>query len=270
MKVGFQITLLVAVCIAVGIGLGMIINAPTILQDDVSNPLATLIAAFVGAWAAFRLQHQKELDDQRRARIAAGNRALFTLLQQANTLKLFQRDFIDPNRDHPGRHLQMQPVLPYEDTLHFEVNQLDFLATPKHQQVLFDLVLEESRYREAIKSINTRSTLHLEQIQPKLSAAGIVHGQEYTGEQYHRDLGDFLYQHLRSTTDAVVFHVDTTVASLVAMKNRLRVALLELYPKERFIDFELLTVAPNSRFQPTGRPPAVESGLSAAQATTLP
>lgn len=255
MKASVSLIPAAAFCLAVGFGIGLLVNAQSISLDDLSNPLATLVAAFVGAWAAFRLQHDKELEDQRRSQIAAANRALFTLLQQANTLKLFQRDFIDPDRAHPGRHLQMLPVLPYEDNLRYDVKDLDFLATPKHQQVLFDLVLEESRYREAIKAINTRSALHLNEIQPKLSAAGAIQGQEYTGEQYHHALGDFLYNHLQKATDAVVFHVDTTVESLMAIKDRLRMVLIEFFPGERFVDFELLKVAPNNRFQPTGQPP---------------
>lgn len=216
---------------------------------DIINPFATLVAAFAGSWAAFKLEQFQKNRQDTEANIAAGNRALMILLQQANTLKLFQFDFIELFRDSPGRHIQIQPALPYqEDSLTFDIRSLEFLLSPKHQQVLLDLVLEENRYREAIKAINTRSRHHFEVVQPKLASAGIRDGGAYTGEQYRTAIGDHDYIHLQRLTDAVVLHVDRTVESLVAMKNRLREALLQRYPQGKFIDFELLKDAPKSIF----------------------
>jgi hypothetical protein len=209
--------------------------------SDLTNALATLIAAFVGAWSAFQLQARDKSEEQRRQRIAAGNRALFTLLQQANTLKLFQMDQVDPVRNSPGRLIEMRPLLPYDlGNLSFDLKELDFLANPKYQQVLFELSIEEARFKETLKTINMRSRLHSEYIQPALARAGIESGRTYDGEIFKRALGDYLYTSLESLTDAVVFHVDRTVASLVAMKKKLREVLIEYFPKERFIDFELL------------------------------
>lgn len=216
---------------------------------DIVNPLATLVAAFAGSWAAFKFQQFQKNKEDTENKIAAGNRALMTLLQQANTLKLFQSDFIEPYRNSPGRHIQIQPVLPFqEDTLVFDVRSLEFLFTPEYQQVLMDLVLEENRYREAIKSINTRSRHHFEVVQPKLARAGVREGGEYTGEQFKAALGDHDYVHLKRLTDAIVLHVDRTVDSLVSMKGRLRAALLKQFPKGKFVDFELIKDAPKSIF----------------------
>lgn len=216
---------------------------------DVVNPLATLVAAFAGSWAAFKLQQFQKNKEDTEAKIAAGNRALMVLLQQAITLKLFQTDFIEPYRNSPGRHIQIQPALPFqEDSLAFDVRSLEFLSTPEYQQVLVDLILEENRYREAIKSINTRSRHHFEVVQPKLARAGVKEGEEYTGEQFRSALGDHDYVHLQRLTDAIVLHVDRTVESLVAMKGRLREALSKEFPKGKFVDFELLKNAPRSIF----------------------
>ena len=216
---------------------------------DIVNPLATLVAVFAGSWAAFKFQQFQQNKENTENKIAAGNRALMTLLQQANTLKLFQSDFIEPYRNSPGRHIQIQPSLPFqEDSLVFNVRSLEFLFTPEYQQVLMDLILEENRYREAIKSINTRSRHHFEVVQPKLALAGVKEGGEYTGEQFKAALGDHDYVHLKRLTDAIVIHVDRTVDSLVTMKGRLRAALLKQFPKGRFVDFELMKDAPKSIF----------------------
>jgi hypothetical protein len=217
--------------------------------SDIVNPLATLIAAFMGAWAAFRLQTIQKRGDEIRTNIAAGNRALSTLMQQANTLKLFQIDFIAPFRNDPGRHIAIRPSLPYqEDALPFDHRSLDFLSRPAQQQTLFELSIEENRFREAIKAINVRSRHHFEVVQPMLSAAGLQEGAEYTEEQFRTAIGELHYIHLKRLTDAVVMHVDRTVESLCATKGRLRKILAEQYPKGQFIDFELLDEPPPTIF----------------------
>ena len=111
-----------------------------------------------------------------------------------------------------------------------------------------NLILEENRYREVIKAINTRSRHHFEVVQPKLARAGLREGSAYTREQCISALGELDYIHLERLTEAVILHVDRTVESLVAMKNQLRETLLQRYPKGKFFDFELLKDAPKSIF----------------------
>lgn len=220
-----------------------------IAVGDIVNPVATLIAAFAGAWFAFTYQNRQKAKDEVRQNISAGNRALVTLFQQANSLKLYQVDMIQPHRESPGRHIQVQPTLPFqEDSLSFDVKSLDFLLSRDTVQVLLDLILEEARYREAIKAINARSQHHFAIVQPKLQSAGIVEGGEYSGQDFRNALGDLDYMHLKRLTDAVVLHVDRTIESLVSAKDRLRGALVGKYPEGKFINFELLNEPPKSIF----------------------
>lgn len=89
---------------------------------DIIDALATLIAAFAGAWFAFLYQNRQKQSEERKENISAGNRALATLLQQTNTLKIYQKDIIDPCRDDPGIHIAIKPTLPYrEDALAFDI-----------------------------------------------------------------------------------------------------------------------------------------------------
>lgn len=214
---------------------------------DIVNPVATLIAAFAGAWFAFTYQNRQKSDDEVRQNISAGNRALVTILQQANSLKLYQVDIIEPHRGSTGRHIQMRPTLPFqEDSLSFDVKSLDFLLSPETVQIMLDLILEEARYREAINAINVRSQHHFGVVQPKLASAGVVEGSEYSDQDFRNALGELDYLHLMRLTDAVVLHVDRTIESLVSVKERLRTALIRKYPKGTFVNFELLSEPPKS------------------------
>jgi hypothetical protein len=206
---------------------------------DWINPAATLAASFGGAWAAFRLQSVEKARDIRRTNIAAANRTLMTMMQQANTLKLYQKDHIDPHRLHPGRHFAIRAILPYElDTLLFDFKSLDFLDSPKEQQLIFELSVEERRYVESLKAINARSNLLLAEVDPKLASAGFRDGGTYGSDDLMEVLGQPLCNKLKRLTDDVVYHVDRTNESLVTMKDKFLGAAKARYPKAKFVNFE--------------------------------
>jgi len=209
-------------------------------MGDILNPISTLAAAFMGSWAAFRLQLFDRKGEERKLNVAAGNRALIALLQQVNTLKLFQDDSIEPFRRSPIRAILMRPVMPYsEEKMGFDIKELNFLVTPENQQVLLDLILEERRFRECIQVINTRSRFHHEIIQPGLEKAGVREGRNYSGEQLVAAVGEVDYLKISRLTDDTVHQVDKTVESHIKTKNHLLMALTKSYPGEKFIDFDL-------------------------------
>jgi hypothetical protein len=220
--------------------------------------VATLLAAFFGAWFAYRLQDKAKVRKERETNISAANRALFTVFQQVNSLKMLQRDMIDPVRNHPGKFIAMQPVL-YEqhEELQFDFSSLGFLLNTKHKQIVLDLFIEQQRFRAAIKAINYRSALHTHQIQPALELARIQEGVDYQAEEFAQALGPRLYKTLQRATDQIVYHVDRTVGSLDEVKGNMIKAFKELYPEVEFLNFELLEGPANERLQGDGlQPPA--------------
>jgi hypothetical protein len=203
--------------------------------------VATLLAAFFGAWFAFRLQDKAKVREARASNISAANRALFTIFQQVNSLKVFQMDMIDPVRNHPGKFIAMQPFLNEQhENLQFDFPSLGFLLSTKHKQIVLDLFIEQQRFRVAINAINYRSELHIHQVQPILERAGIQEGVDYTTEQLAKVLGPRLYKTLQRSTDQVVYHVDRTIGSLDNVKEKMIKAFKELYSEGDFLNFELL------------------------------
>lgn len=205
---------------------------------DWINPIATLIASFGGAWAAFKLQSSEKSSDTRRANIAAANQALFVMMQQANTLRLYQHDHINPHREHPGRHLAIQASLPYEiDSLRFDFGSLNFLDQPGEQQLLFDMSIEERRYIESVRAINARSEIILNEVQPRMSSAGFLDGGSYGKSDLMSALGQPLYNKLERLTTDMIWHVDRTSDSIVSMKEKLLTVVRKRYPGVKFVDF---------------------------------
>jgi hypothetical protein len=205
---------------------------------DWLNPVATLIASFGGAWAAFKLQASERTSEVRRKNVAAANQALFVMMRQANTLRLYQHDHINPHRSHPGRHLAIQATLPHEtESLKFDFSSLDFLDQPKEQQLLFDLSIEERRYVEAIRAINARSEIILNQVHPRASAAGLLDGSSYGKSEMLSAIGQPLYNMLERLTTDMIWHVDRTSDSIVATKDKLLSVVRARYPDVKFVDF---------------------------------
>jgi hypothetical protein len=205
------------------------------------SAIATLLAAFFGAWFAYRLQDRANVRKERTLNVSAANQALFTVFQQVNSLKVFQLDMIDPVRKHPGKFIAMQPILrdKYED-IHLNFPSLGFLLNSKHKQIVLDLFIEQQRFREAIKAINYRSALHIKQVQPALERAEIKEGVDYTKEELAKVLGPRLFKLMQRATEQVISNVDRTVCSLDSVKEKMIKAFKELYPEGDFLNFELL------------------------------
>ena len=210
-----------------------------ILFKDFLPAIATLLAAFLGAWFAFILENRKKERELEDKNIAAGNRALFVLIRQLNVLLVFQKQAIEPVRNHPGIFIAMEPLLPRTyDSLKFDVDSLSFLLETDYRQVLMEIMIEELSFQETIRAINERSRIHFTQVQPLMEKAGIIEGGEYKNSDFERILGNRLYLHLRRLTDAVVDHVDKTVISLRKMSEELRNVLRKLYPDAKFIQLK--------------------------------
>ena len=206
---------------------------------DYLPALTTLLAAFLGAGYAFKLQNNKIARDQVKEHVAAGNKAIFMLLRQYNELSVIQRQFIDPIRDHPFKFILMRAIISHSvDHFRFNENELSFLLQTKHRQLLTLLFIEESSFHTTIATLNDRTKKHMEEVQPSLEAAGFIDGEEVTMEAYKEALGDRLFTYLQGATDNVINNVDLGVNALHEMGQKLNEALVELYPDEEFIAFK--------------------------------
>ncbi|MDO8721674.1 MAG: hypothetical protein Q7J31_05540, partial [Syntrophales bacterium] len=110
------------------------------IARDVAPSITTLLAAFLGAWFAYKLADNSKKREMRNININAANKALFNTFQLLNHTRLYQKDMIDPFRGNPGIFIMMRPTLPEkQDDSAYDFNSLTFLLGTKHKQILFDL-----------------------------------------------------------------------------------------------------------------------------------
>lgn len=207
--------------------------------------LATLVAAFFGAFFAYIYQNKLHKDQEVNEQYAAANKAMFNMFQMLNSIRLIQKDFLDPVRGQSGAMIEMMALMPENpEDYGFDFNGLSFLLNTNHRQLLLDLHIEQQTFREAIKALNYRSALHKNIVQPQLSRANFKNGEVYSGEYFKAALGEHLFLDLKNATDIVFISVDKSVKTLQVVKEKMVKVFKELFPGKKILNIELLEEKP--------------------------
>jgi len=203
---------------------------------DIVAILATLVASFAGAWAAFLLESQRRHREQADRNVGAGSRALYTIFNLWNTLEQFRKEVLEPYRNRPDAWLNMaaHPAMSVGEQ-RFSAGDLQFLLQSPHAQVYAGLFLEEQRFDLAISLIRERSELILNQAFPRMAAAGFGVGRQFPQEAVEQALGIDLTHKLKAITAALYTNVDEDLASLRSRHDELRSAMKQLYPRRKVL-----------------------------------
>ena len=227
-----------------GVGAGWLIQGRhwDIFLTSYIPALATLLAAFFGAKYDFLFQNDKELKTEKSNNIIAANKAMFTLSRMANSLYIYQRDVINPQRNNEAAFLELRPTLDMEkELIKLDIEGLYFLLQTEDRNLLGELIIEEKRYRTTIDVINARSKTHLQEVQPVLEKAGFISNSTkiVTHENIEDILGNRLYCVIKQSTEDVIFHVDSTVKSLKQVADKFKDGVKNVYPDIKIISFVL-------------------------------
>ena len=206
-------------------------------MNHLLNLLTTLANVFTGAWAAFRYQEFRQINEVVDKNIAASNRALYTLFNLWNIQRQYQKEVIEPERGKPDVWLNMSATLTYSFGLTaFQANELSFLLQTPHAQIYADLMLEEQRFQGAMNMIELRSGILLNQVSPRLSAAGVVVGTPLPEPDLNTLLGIDIVHKLKGITEGIIGNIDENVISLKAVHDNLRSAFEALYPDREIVE----------------------------------
>jgi hypothetical protein len=211
--------------------------------------LGTLLATLAGGLLTFGFVMLKAHRDRREAEIAGGTRALFTLMEMWNATKQHQKEFVDPYRDRRDAWLNLPIGPPLNPGLTFDLKDLTFLMR-KAPKVLADVLMEGNRYRFATYLVEEHRRLAVQEVWPKLEAAGIkLSGAPRPEAELEETIGPAALQQMRVTTAAIITNFDQNVISAQAAFTALRTKLIELFPKVKFV---------NVKFDPDSKPAAPE------------
>jgi hypothetical protein len=206
---------------------------------DIVAILATLVAAFAGAWGAFLLESQRRDREARDRNVGAGSRAIYTIFNLWNSLEPYRKEVLEPYRGRPDAWLNVaaNPAIAVGEH-RFQAGDLQFLLQSEHAQTYAALFLEEQRFSLAVQLIRIRSELVLQDVFPRMAAAGFTVGKNASQEDVEKTLGVDLTHKLKEITSAIYKNVDEDLASLVSRHNELRAAMKQLHPKRKVLQVE--------------------------------
>ena len=196
-----------------------------------------MVASFAGAWAAFTLEGNRRKQEKEDREIAAGNRAIYAVYSLWNILEQFRKEVLEPfrKREDAWLNLAAHPAGPASPD-RFQVAELQFLIERSKASVFATLLLEEQRFDLAIGLIRARSELVLNEVFPKMAAAGIGVGKAWDQEKIEEALGIDVCHKLKVTTAAIFKNVGEDLESLKSAYTLLRNSLKEAFPDRKFLE----------------------------------
>lgn len=205
-------------------------------MDFILHIIATIASVFAGATAAFFWERRTKEKEREKELVAAGNRAIFVISRQFAVLNELKTQIIDPVRNNPDVWVTMPAVLPRaHENLSFDIGSLEFLLDSDSPGILTDLLVEEGRFFEAIKTMNERSHKHYNELQPKLAALEIQH---YRADQVEEALDVAMVAAMKTLTKAIIEHVDEGMDGLKKVHKKLRTSLKAMFPRKKIIDIK--------------------------------
>jgi hypothetical protein len=217
-------------------------GAPGVVQagDTWEKALLTLLGTFVGASLAFLSQVALQRRQERKAELLAAHRILFCLLQQTNTIVLFQKDHIAPKLESPVKFIEVPASSEFDLSKNlFDFSTFGFLLKSRDgRQIMYDLYLAQESYVETLRMINDRSRMHRELLQPKLAEAGLGNGKAVVLNDLPTLLGSLVYGTMVNSTDQILSLLQSSFKKLAAVKTQFRAFAVKYFRTTDFTDFD--------------------------------
>jgi hypothetical protein len=214
-----------------------------------ADAAVTVAATFVGAYLAFWFERNARRTEQTEQRVAAANKALFTLSNYWNILKQYEQRVLIPGREGGADWftIGVDPVVSQGVTA-FDIDSLVFMLR-SDAQLFSQLILEQERFQKLLQYIEKRNDYVLHRARPLIEAAGIGEGQLIDIRRVEIVLGPQLVQMLKDITDAITAYTREDLSSFQKTFTALRLAFKKTFPKHQFISYsfsEALTMSPTA------------------------
>lgn len=211
------------------------------------SAVATLAAAFFGARYAYKLQSEAAQREEVKARVEAGNRAIFELVRTYNQMLTIRKQFIDKHRDNDARHVFIMPMAGNVRSLSINFDELSFLFESEDPNLIGRLAMFQQEVAGTLDVMQQRSNLHVENVQPKVEEIEKRDGPNIPLETLERELGPRISQTMRMLTDYMVEGVDGVIESGSTHIDQLHRILKDKFPGHTVIGMSV----PNRGVQST-------------------
>lgn len=201
--------------------------------------LATVTAAFIGAWSAYKLESTSKMRKKETEQIENINSLIFAFYERIKILKIYQKQSINPTRDDLGRAFTMPPVLHISSpTTDIVIEHILYLLGTKHRNIILDIHTEKEAFDVLLNLIKSRSTMHLEKIQPAMEKAQIKHGSNVSSVELRKAVGEQQFVIITKMTDDIIEGTDRSINSLIELKDKFVSIASSQFPKAVIFDVQ--------------------------------
>ena len=137
------------------------------------NPLATLIAAFSGAWFAFLFESRRRAKEEKELQRAIANRSLYVISEMWNVLYQYYQDVVKPYKDKSDAWLNMAANSRYYGQTSLDSEKLAFLLDFGEHQTYPKVMLEEMRFNGLINLIEMRNSVLMNEVHPAFARVNL-------------------------------------------------------------------------------------------------
>lgn len=209
-------------------------------SDTWEKALLTLVGTFVGAMLAFFSQIALRKKEEKKAELLAAHQILFCLIQQLNTLVLFQREWVAPRKKSPVQFIEIPAASEFDLSKNlFDFTSFGFLLKSRGgRQIMYDLNLAQESYIETLRAINERSRMHRELLQPKLAGNGIGAGKPVSLQDLVEVLGPLVHGSMVNATEQMLASLQHAFEKLMTAKAAFRPFAVTYFESSDFTEFD--------------------------------
>lgn len=153
-------------------------------KNTVIGAAATLIAAFSGAYFAYRFSSERERKKKKEVDLVSANRVIFNMVRAYNQIAGFNRQFVRPHKESPAAYLEIKPSLGVSNIdLKIDYDSISFLISEGKAEILTELTEFEELFLIFLETVERRNQIHLNIVQPAMEAAGFIQGSPVSLEE---------------------------------------------------------------------------------------
>jgi len=221
-----------------GLALGLIVN---LHSEDLIVGIITLIAAFSGAYFAFKFNERSARRELIENNVKAANKAIFNLISIYNSLGGYRRQYISPFIDNPLRHFAIQPSIGFQKWMkEFDFDDLIYLVESQNPNILNELFEIQAEVITTIDLVEERNEIHYRKIQPAMTKAGIKQGDDVKESQFNSILEEYDISLVKNYTDDLINVVDNILARAEKLIQLMQEINIKMYPTEKIIGMKKL------------------------------
>ncbi|WP_075179993.1 hypothetical protein [Neptunomonas phycophila] len=237
------------VLVIISFVVGIIIGLLSVSTSEVAiKATLTLSATFVGGYFAFKLNTLKDKKKEDAINVTSGNMAIFRLIRIFNGFNGYKKQFIDPFRDSPFKHVEIRPSIGLDSwDIKFDYEPLSYLLASSSPNLIAELASLNDEVVSTIEMMRVRNTHHADIVQPLMEKSGFYQGAKMTIDELDEMLGERLSDTMKELTSDMIEFVDSIATRTEKVINDMHMANKALFPKHQIVKMQKL----NKSIQPT-------------------